>query len=83
MKKYFDTYIGWFGLILLVANQAILAFGYSRSWYDATMFLIVNLTGSLAIAYVSWRKSAYEPMTLNIFAIAITIIGYIFQKTSL
>jgi hypothetical protein len=80
MKKTFDKYIGWFGLVLLLINQSLLAMGYAKSFYSPEAFLVINLIGSMAIAYVSHLKKAYEPMMLNLIIIVITILGYIFQK---
>ena len=80
LKRDFDKYIGWIGLILFMMNIAFISFGFTRFWYTPEMYLITNIAGSMAIAYVSYLKKAYEPFWLNVFALSVTIIGYIFQK---
>jgi hypothetical protein len=82
MKKLFLNSIGWIGLVLILSNQAFVALGFMQSWYSPELFLITNVLGSIAIAYVSYKKKAFEPMTLNLILVLITLFGYIFQKAN-
>ena len=65
--------IGWYGTIAIITAYFLNSFSLmatSGFWYS-----FLNLTGSIGIALVSYRKKAYQPMTLNIVWAGIGLIA--------
>jgi NADH:ubiquinone oxidoreductase subunit 6 (subunit J) len=75
MKKKTIEIMGWYGAAAIVGAYALTSFGIltsSNIWYQ-----LINLTGALGIAVISFSKKAYQPAVLNILWIIIAIIALV------
>jgi hypothetical protein len=63
--------IGWYGMSAIVLAYALLSFGIINS--DHLGYLLLNLTGSFGIMYISFKKKTYQPGVLNIIWAFLTI----------
>jgi len=55
--------VGWYGTVVIVGAFALVSLELlapTSLWY-----LILNLTGSLGIVYISFKKKAFQPGVLN------------------
>lgn len=64
MAKFFNEIIGWYGAVAIVAAYALNSFGFISS--VSIYYQLLNFTGALGIAYISFYKKAYQPAILNI-----------------
>ena len=64
--------IGWYGPIAFIIGFALVSFGVveGRSY----VFQLLNLTGGVALALISFEKKAYQPAVLNIILAIIAIV---------
>lgn len=78
MKK--DELIGWYGAAAILSAYALINFNLIS--LKGFPYQLLNITGALGLAYISFKKRAYPPGVLNIIwaAIAlITIVGLILK----
>lgn len=73
MKIY--EIIGWFGTVAIVSAYALLSFEVISS--DSLVYQLLNATGAISIAYISFKKKAYQPGVLNIIWTIIAVISII------
>lgn len=62
--------VGWYGTVVIVGAFALVSLELlapTSLWY-----LILNLTGSLGIVFISFKKKTYQPGVLNIIWALIT-----------
>ncbi|HPN14950.1 MAG TPA: hypothetical protein PLF71_02435 [bacterium] len=55
--------VGWYGTVVIVGAFALVSLELlapTSLWY-----LILNLTGSLGIVFISFKKKAFQPGVLN------------------
>ena len=73
-RKILDEIIGWYGACAIVVAYALVSFNV----LSPSTFInkIINATGALGIAYISFKKKAYAPGVLNVIwaIIALTAI---------
>jgi hypothetical protein len=64
MKESFFRFIGWYGVLAVLAAYVLL----NLSFFDAKniFYQILNFTGALAIVFSSLRKKDYPPAVLNL-----------------
>jgi hypothetical protein len=64
--------IGWYGPMALIIGFALVSWGIvdARSY----TFQIINLTGGISLAIISYVKKAYQPAFLNIVFSLIALI---------
>ncbi len=74
-RKIIDEIVGWYGTVAIVVAYALLSFGAITS-INLT-YQILNGTGAIGIAYISFKKNAYQPGVLNVIWAAIAIISLI------
>lgn len=82
MNKKIHEIIGWYGMVAIVSAYALNSFGIAFSGH--ILYQGLNLTGALAIAYISFKKKAYQPGVLNLIwsvIAAIALLGIIFATT--
>lgn len=56
--------VGWYGPIAFIVGFALVSFGTidGRSY----AFQLLNLTGGISLALISFAKKAYQPAVLNV-----------------
>jgi hypothetical protein len=74
-RKILEELFGWYGTIAIVGAYACLSFGLITS--DSLFFQILNGTGAVGIAYISFKKKAYQPAVLNIIWTIIAVVGIV------
>jgi hypothetical protein len=64
MKKIVFKFIGWYGVLAILAAYILL----NLSFFDAKniFYQLLNFTGALAIVFSSLRKKDYPPVVLNL-----------------
>ncbi len=64
MKNSIYEALGWYGTFAILLAYALVSFGLGvRS--DSATYQILNVTGAIGIAIISYKKKAYQPATLN------------------
>ncbi len=74
-KKLLDEIIGWYGVLAILTAYGLINFNILTSTNLIYQFL--NLTGALAIVYISFKKKAYQPAILNIIWVLIAVVAII------
>jgi len=66
--------IGWYGTAAILGAYAALRFQFLAVgfWYQ-----LLNATGAAAIIYISYRKKAFEPATLNAVWLCIALVALV------
>lgn len=72
MGKLVELY-GWYGMAAIVLAYALVSFSVIEA--SGLTFQILNGTGALGIALVSFQKKAYQPGVLNIIWTLIAIVA--------
>lgn len=64
MKKIIAETVGWCGAGAILLAYGLVSFEYISP--DTAMFQILNGLGAVGVVYVSYRKRAFQPATLNV-----------------
>lgn len=70
-----DEGVGWYGMIALLVAFGLNSFGIIGA--TSMIYLMLNLTGALGIAYISFKKKAYQPGILDAVWAAIALVNII------
>ena len=74
-KQIIEEIIGWYGTTAIMVAFAMVSF---QVLSPITIFYqVLNGTGALGIAYISFKKKAYQPTVLNIIWAVIAAIAII------
>lgn len=63
MEKLTDA-LGWYGVIAIISAYALVSFSVLSAtsiWYQ-----LLNATGAIGIALISFRRKTYQPGILNV-----------------
>lgn len=63
MEKLTEA-LGWYGVIAIISAYALVSFSVFSAtsiWYQ-----LLNATGAIGIAIISFRKQTYQPGILNV-----------------
>lgn len=63
MEKLTEA-LGWYGVIAIISAYALVSFSVFSAtsiWYQ-----LLNATGAIGIAVISFRKRTYQPGILNV-----------------
>ncbi len=71
LNNYVDV-IGWAGVIAILTAYILLNFNFLTT--KNLVYQILNLTGSCAILFESYKKKDYEPVILHLVWAIIAII---------
>jgi len=63
--------LGWYGLVALLGAYGLVSFSFFGA--DSVGFQLLNLTGSVTLAILTYFKKAYQNMILNIVWAGISI----------
>lgn len=64
LKKIITEDVGWYGMLAILVAYGLNTFhvlSTSNIWYQ-----LLNLTGSIALAYISYVKKSWQTFALNI-----------------
>jgi len=73
--KNLQEIIGWYGMFAIIIAFALLSFDIIDS--KDMIYQILNITGSLGIIYISFKKKAYQPGVLNVIWLMIALVAFI------
>ena len=68
-------YIGWFGVILLLFNYALLSAGFLKG--DGAIYHLGALIGSIFIGWEAWSKRDRQPAILNFIFVGVALFALI------
>ena len=66
---------GWYGTVAILVAYALVSFHLVSA--DNIWYQLLNLTGALGIAAVSYAKRAYQPMVLNVMWAGIAVVALV------
>jgi hypothetical protein len=72
MKNLYEA-VGWYGVLAILAAYALSNFELLK--LDSPAYIILNLTGSLAIALEASKKKDYQPVILNVVWLLVALIA--------
>lgn len=80
MKLSLIEAVGWYGMVAVVLAYALVSFAVLQA--SDLAYQLLNITGSIGLAVVSFKKKAYQPGVLNIVwtAIALAAVARIFVR---
>jgi len=67
--------IGWYGMIAILAAYLLVSFQITAA--TGAVFQSLNLTGSLGLLAISYRKRVFQNVVLNAIWVAIAIVSLI------
>lgn len=70
MNKY--DIAGWYGVVVALSMYVLIIFEILTPRHPT--YLILNITAGIGIALDTWKRKDYQPLTLNIIWVAITLI---------
>lgn len=71
--KIIYSIVGWYGLVAVVTAYILTTFSFLS--VDHPLIPLLNFTGALGVAIVSFRKNAYEPGVMNIIWAGIGLVA--------
>lgn len=74
-SRTIDELIGWCGAGAILLAYALISFKLLSS--STFLYQILNGAGALCIAYISFKKKAYQPGILNVIWAIIALIAII------
>lgn len=74
-KKILFQAFWWYGTCAIIAAYYMVSFGILD--VQSISYQILNITGALWIVIISYIKSAYQPMTLNLVWFVIGVIALV------
>ena len=73
MYKLLIEIIGWYGVGAVLTAYALTSFSVITN--ESLWFFILNMTGALSLAYVSYQKKNQQTVVLNLVWAAIAVLG--------
>lgn len=73
MQKSLIEWGGWYGTIAIITAFALSSFSVIKP--SDLLYQMLNLTGAVGIALVSFHKRAYQPGILNIIWAIIALVA--------
>jgi hypothetical protein len=77
MQKFIQV-IGWYGVVAIILAFALISFSVvevKSFWY-----IFLNITGAIGIMAEAKSKKDNQPFVLNIFWLAIALLGLIIKR---
>ncbi|MCC6639454.1 hypothetical protein IT409_02765 [Candidatus Falkowbacteria bacterium] len=65
--------IGWYGAVALICGYLLNSFGIVES--NSLIYQLINITGSIGIALISYKKKTFQPMVLNLIWLLIGVLA--------
>jgi hypothetical protein len=75
MKDKLIEIFGWYGIVAIIGSYALISFGQLSA--DSYIYQLLNGTGALGIAIVSYRKKVLQSAVLNAIWTLIAVIAII------
>lgn len=75
MQRQIIQSIGWYGVVAIVVSYALANFGWlsTTSW----AYILLNLTGAIAIAAEAASKRDRQPLVLNIIWAIVALVALV------
>jgi len=68
--------VGWYGTIAILAAYALSSFGLIE---HGPLYQALNLTGGLGVAWICWRKRAWQAFWLDAVWAAVALVWLVRQ----
>ncbi len=65
--------IGWMGMFAVVTAYLLVSIEVLDG--HSTVYQLMNLTGALALIWISWLRGVFQGVLINVFWVAIAIVG--------
>ena len=65
--------IGWMGMFAVVTAYLLVSIEVLDG--QSTVYQLMNLTGALALIWISWLRGVFQGVLINVFWVAIAIVG--------
>ena len=65
--------IGWLGMLAVVTAYLLVSIEVLDG--HSTVYQVMNLTGALALIWISWLRGVFQGVLINVFWVAIAIVG--------
>lgn len=75
MKAKEVSYLGWYGVLAVLAAYGLISFGLIT--VDSYLYQLLNLTGALGIVVETVNKKDRQPAVLNAVWAAVALIAII------
>ena len=75
MNKNHLEFFGWYGMCAIIIAYALISFSVISS--ESLIYHILNGTGALGIAFISFNKKAFQSGILNIMWALIAVIAIV------
>ncbi|PIR78329.1 MAG: hypothetical protein COU28_02160 [Candidatus Magasanikbacteria bacterium CG10_big_fil_rev_8_21_14_0_10_36_16] len=75
MKSFIANNLGWYGAIAILLAFALINFAIITP--NSSIYLVLNLTGSIGILINAKRKKDFPTVTLNAYWIIISFIALV------
>lgn len=75
LKKIIIDDIGWYGTLAILIAYGLLSFEVASE--NSLLYQILNLTGSIALTYISYKQKSWQLGVLNAAWAAIALIALI------
>ena len=66
-------FAGWCGLVAIVAAYLLVSIRVLDG--HSIVYQLMNLIGALALIWVYWTRSVFQGLVINVFWVAIAIVG--------
>ncbi|MBU3674716.1 MAG: hypothetical protein FGM34_06670 [Solirubrobacteraceae bacterium] len=64
---------GWYGLAAIVIAYLLVSIDALDG--HSVVYQLLNLTGALALIWVYWTRAVFQGVVLNLFWVAIAVVG--------
>ena len=75
LRREFGEFLGWYGTVILLIAYGLSSFNILGP--KDSLYQILNSTGALGIAYISFKRRAYQPAILNVVWFLIALMALI------
>ena len=65
--------IGWLGMLAVVTAYLLVSIEVLDG--HSTVYQVMNLSGALALIWISWLRGVFQGVLINVFWVLIAIVG--------
>ena len=71
-KRFGKDAVGWYGAVAILSGYAMVSFGLVVA--NSTGFQLLNISGAMSLAYISYDKRIYSMVALNIVWVVVGLV---------
>lgn len=73
--KHFDGFLSWIGVLMILSAYILNVFGVIGA--RETIYLVLNIVGSVFIVFHAFHKRDYQPAILNIVWALVALVNLV------